>query len=60
MAKLDALSPLKVLNRGFSIVSAADGRGVKSVTDLKKNDAISIRMTDGNANCIVESVEEWR
>lgn len=47
IAKLDALSPLKTLTRGYSIV-ALDGKSVKSVNDIKKDDEIDIRFVDGN------------
>ena len=46
VAKLDTLSPLKTLTRGYSIVEK-DGKIVKSVTDLKTEDEISIRLKDG-------------
>jgi len=46
MAKLDALSPLKTLTRGYSIVEK-NGIVVNSVNDLKINDEIDIRFKDG-------------
>ena len=49
LAKLDALSPLKTLTRGYSIVEL-DGKSVKSVNELKKDDEVEIRLTDGKAN----------
>ncbi len=53
-AKLDALSPLKVMMRGFSLATAADGHIVKTVTELKKGDNISLRLADGRAECTVD------
>ena len=44
--KLDAMSPLKTLTRGYSIVEK-DNKIVKSVNDLKENDEIEIRLQDG-------------
>lgn len=52
IAKLDALSPLKTLTRGYSIV-ALDGKSVKSVNDIKKDDEIDIRFVDGNTKAKV-------
>ena len=49
ISKLDALSPLKTLTRGFSIVQKDNGI-VKSSKDLKKGDEINIRFSDGNTN----------
>ena len=47
--KLDALSPLKTMVRGFSIIEK-EGKIVKQVKDLKKDDNISIKLIDGNVN----------
>ncbi len=48
MTKLDALSPLKTLTRGYSIVEL-EGKVVKSVNQLKKDDEINLRLIDGKA-----------
>ena len=57
-AALDAMSPLKVLSRGY--VAANDGQGapVKSVRQLRRGDRIMLRFSDGRADCLVEQVEE--
>ncbi len=44
--KLDALSPLKTLARGYGIVSVED-KIIKSVKQVKTDDKINIRMEDG-------------
>lgn len=46
ISKVDALSPLKTLLRGYSITTK-EGNLVKSVCELKKNDEIQIRFVDG-------------
>ena len=46
ISKLDALSPLKTLSRGYSIVQK-DNKIVKTVKELKHGDSIKIRLTDG-------------
>ena len=46
VSKLDTLSPLKTLTRGYSIIEK-DGKIVKSITDLQAEDEISIRLKDG-------------
>ena len=48
IAKLDGLSPLKTLTRGYSIVQS-NGKVVKSVNQIKINDEIDIRLIDGRA-----------
>ena len=47
VARLDSLSPLKTLSRGYSIVTTQNGNIAKSVEDLKKDDEIKIRLIDG-------------
>lgn len=49
ISKLDALSPLKTLARGYSIVQFGSNV-IKSSKDLKHGDEISIRFSDGNTN----------
>ena len=46
VSKLDTLSPLKTLTRGYSIVEK-DEKSIKSVLELQKDDEISIRLNDG-------------
>ena len=46
VSKLDALSPLKTLARGYSLVEK-DGEIIKSVNDVKLEDKIDIRFVDG-------------
>ena len=57
-AKLDALSPLKVLARGYAAV-LKDGRAVKSVEELNENDTIDITLADGKAVCRVTERERF-
>ncbi len=47
IAKLDALSPLKTLTRGYSIAEL-NGKVVKSANDVKKDDELELRFHDGN------------
>lgn len=55
-AALDALSPLKVLGRGYSIVEK-DGHVVSSVAQVDPSDSVSLRMSDGTLDCIVTGKE---
>jgi len=52
ITKLDTLSPLKTLTRGYSIAEN-NNKIVKSVKELNFGDEISLRFVDGNANCKV-------
>ena len=51
--KLDALSPLKTLSRGYA-VAIKDGVTIKSVLELKDNDKFKVRLSDGEVNAIKE------
>lgn len=46
-SKLDALSPLKVLARGYSVARDADGRVLRRVEELPPGRAFRLRVTDG-------------
>ena len=52
VSKLDALSPLKTLSRGYSLTEK-EGKIIKSKDELKKGDIIDIRFTDGNKKATV-------
>ena len=47
LAKLDALSPLSVLRRGYSITKGEDGVPIRARREVSVGDTISIRLSDG-------------
>ena len=47
VSKLDAMSPLKVLTRGYAMVAKEDGTIVRSVHDVKPKEPIAVRVSDG-------------
>jgi len=47
-AKLDAMSPLKVLTRGYAVVHKPDGSVLRSVQEAAAGDRLRITLTDGN------------
>ena len=51
-AKLDALSPLKILSRGYS-VTKKDGHIINSISQVNSNDKIEVVLSDGNIKCTV-------
>ena len=51
-AKLDTLSPLRVLARGYSVASE-NGKIINSVNQITEGDKINIRFYDGSADCTV-------
>ena len=57
-SKLDALSPLKVLTRGYALTQTEAGNVVRSVHQLKPGDSIQIQVSDGSVSASVTRVEE--
>lgn len=55
-AKLDALSPLKVLSRGYAIAMDKDGRAVKDSSGVRAGDKLTVRLASGALGCRVEDV----
>lgn len=53
VAKLDALSPLKTLSRGYSITEK-EGKIIKSKDELIKGDKIDLRFSDGRKSAIID------
>ena len=47
--EFDALSPLKTLSRGYSIITL-NGKTIKEAKYLKKDDEINIKLFDGQVN----------
>jgi len=57
VGRLDALSPLAVLGRGYALCRRADdGRLVTTVTSVAAGDAVSVQLKDGRLDCTVEGV----
>lgn len=57
-SKLDALSPLKVLSRGYGFVQTGEGNSIHSVRQVKKGDHIRIDMHDGTLSADITGVTE--
>ena len=57
-ASLEAMSPLKVLSRGFSVATADDGSVVRSADQLREGDRIKLRLADGGAEAEITSA--WK
>jgi exodeoxyribonuclease VII large subunit len=56
-SRLDALSPLKVLGRGYAIATRDDGRAVRSAADVHPGDSLHLRVHDGRVDARVTGVE---
>jgi len=54
-AKLDLVSPLKILKRGYVLIEK-DSQVVRTINDIQKNDTIDLRFSDGMAKAkIIET-----
>lgn len=53
-SKLDGLSPLGTISRGFSLAFNEDGKLIKKVTDVKSGDKIDLRVSDGRVRATVD------
>lgn len=53
-AALDAMSPLKVLARGYAIARTETGSVIKSKKEVTRGDALELRLRDGSIRCLVE------
>jgi exodeoxyribonuclease VII large subunit len=57
-AKLEAMSPLKVLQRGYSVAMNDQKQIIRSVKDVMINEPIQIAVTDGTVHAVVCNTEE--
>ena len=56
--RLEANSPINILKKGYSIAFINNNK-ITSVTDVKKNDNISVKLVDGSLECeVIETIEE--
>ena len=56
-AKLDAMSPLKVLTRGYAMAQTADGEVLRSVGQVQTGDPITVCLSDGSIQATVTGKE---
>ena len=57
-SKLDGMSPLRIMARGFAAVEDKNGP-VRSVGQLSAGEKIELRMADGTAECTVEEIKKY-
>ena len=58
-SKLDAMSPLKVMTRGYALVADDSGNMLTSVSQTSVGDQIDVRLSDGKISAKVSQVEEY-
>ncbi len=57
-ARLEALSPLSVLTRGYGFIEDAEGKTVTSIERISVDDTVKITMKDGSADAKITSVRK--
>lgn len=58
VAKLDAMSPLKVLSRGYAMAQRGDGQLLRSVRQVAPGDEITLSISDGKITASVLNAKE--
>ena len=58
VSKLDAMSPLKVLTRGYSMAQTEQGQVIRSVSQVELGETIQISLSDGKLSATVMHKEE--
>lgn len=56
--RLDSLSPLSVLGRGYAGISTKDGTAIKSVGEIQTGDDVSLTLADGTLTARVKDIKE--
>jgi exodeoxyribonuclease VII large subunit len=56
-AKLNTISPLNTLSRGYAIVQNGENRAITSVNDINVNDRISVTLSDGKFSALIDDVD---
>ncbi|PGY13889.1 exodeoxyribonuclease VII large subunit [Bacillus sp. AFS031507] len=58
LSTLGALSPLKIMERGYSLAYSEENRLIKSINQVNMNERVQIQLTDGSLFCRVENRKE--
>lgn len=56
--QLNALSPLKIMGRGYNLAYDHNGKLIKSVVETSPGEALTVKMHDGTIDCHVWGIEE--
>ncbi len=58
ISRLDSLSPLATMGRGYTICRDGQGAVVKRISQVRTGQQVELVMMDGKADCVVENVKE--
>ena len=54
--KLKDLSPYSILDRGYSITRTADKKAIRSASEVKPGERVSVTLSEGSLECLVENI----
>ncbi|MHC0035981.1 exodeoxyribonuclease VII large subunit [Pseudoneobacillus sp. C159] len=57
LSTLDALSPLKIMDRGYSLVYSKEKTLIKNIDQIESNDFLKIQLSNGKIDCQVINIE---
>ena len=58
MRALDTVSPLATLDRGYAIVTTADGQVLHDAQQVQSGDQVTARLAQGRLRCTVDEAEK--
>lgn len=58
ISKLDAMSPLKVLTRGYAMAQDEENNVIRSVSQVKPGDRLRVSVSDGTIDATVKEIKE--
>lgn len=58
LSKLEALNPLAVVARGYSVVTSSDGATLKSVEQIEIGDTVNVKIKDGSISATVNDIRK--
>ncbi|MDF2606792.1 MAG: exodeoxyribonuclease large subunit [Bacillales bacterium] len=56
IGKLDALSPIKVMERGYGIIASENGEVITTINKIQIGESINLTMNDGSVDCTVKNI----
>ena len=56
MGRFEALNPISILTRGFSVTTTLDGKIIKKTSSIKKGDLVNTKLADGSFKSEVKKI----
>ena len=55
---LEQLSPLSTINRGYALATDENNNTIRSISQVKQNQKIQVRVSDGSIKCNITTIKE--